>query len=57
MKQKHNGYLDESLTMTHEALMASGRAYFDWLKNKGQWGAKSSDNKKIVAMAAKISAL
>ena len=57
MKQKHNGYLDGSLTMTHEALVASGKAYFDYLKNKGQWGAKSPDNKKIVAMAAKISAL
>ena len=36
MKQKHNGYLDRSLTMTHNALMASGKAYFGYLKNKGQ---------------------
>ena len=57
MKQKHNGYLDGSLTMTHEALVASGKAYFDYLKNKGQWGAKSPNDKKIVAMVAKISAL
>ncbi len=57
MKQKHNGYLDGSLTMTHKALMASGKAYFDYFKNKGQWGAKSPNNEKIVAMAAKINAL
>jgi len=57
MKQKHNGYLNRSLTMTHKALMASGKAYFDWLKNRGQWGAKSPDDKKIVAMATKINAL
>jgi hypothetical protein len=37
--------------------MASGKAYVDWLKNKGQWGAKSPDNKKIMAVAAKINAL
>ena len=50
-KQKHNGFLEGSLTM------ASGKAYVDWLKNKGQWGAKSPDNKKIMAVAAKINAL
>ena len=57
MKQKHNGYLDGSLTMTHEALVAYGKAYFDYLKNTGQWDAKSLDNKKIVAMAAEINSL
>ena len=57
MKQKHNGYLNGSLTMTHKALMAYGKAYFDYLKNTGQWGAKSPDNEKIVAMAAKINSL
>ena len=46
MKQKHNDYLDGSLTITHEARMASGKAKFDWLKNKGQWGAKSHDDKR-----------
>jgi hypothetical protein len=57
MKQKHNGYLDGSLTMTHKALMAYDKAYFDYLKNTGQWEAKSPDDKKIVAMAATINYL
>ena len=43
--------------MTHEALMAYGKAYFDYLKNTGQWGAKYPSNEKIMAMAAKINAL
>ena len=57
MKQKHNGYLDGTLTLTHEVLMAFAKAHFDYLKNTGQWGAKSPDDKKIMAMAAKINAL
>jgi len=57
MKQKHNGYLDGTLTLTHEVLMAFAKAHFDYLKNTGQWGAKSPDDEKIVAMAAKINAL
>ena len=57
MKQKHNDYIDGSLTMTHEALMANGKAHFNYLKNTGQWGAKSPDDEKIVAMAAGINAL
>ncbi len=52
MKQKHNGYLDGTLTMTHEVLIAFAKAHFDYLKLSGQWGAKSPDNEKIVAMAA-----
>ena len=57
MKQKHNGYLDGTLTLTHEVLMAFAKAHFDYLKNTGQWGAKSPDDKKIMAMAAEINAL
>jgi hypothetical protein len=57
MKQKHNGYLDGTLTLTHEVLMAFAKAHFDYLKNTGQWGAKSPDDEKIVAMAAEINAL
>ncbi len=57
MKQKHNGYLDRTLTLTHKVLMAFAKAHFDYLKNTGQWGAKSPDDEKIVAMAAKINAL
>ncbi len=57
MKQKHNGYLNGTLTLTHEVLMAFAKAHFDYLKNTGQWGAKSPDDEKIVAMAAEINAL
>ncbi len=32
--------------------MAKGK--FDWLVSKKKWGAKSPDDKKIVAMAAEI---
>ncbi len=57
MKRQHDDYLDGKLTITHEALLASAKAKMDYLKLKGKWGAKSPDNEKIVAMAAKITAL
>jgi hypothetical protein len=57
MKQKHNSYLDGTLTLTHEVLMAFAKAHFDYLKNTGQLGAKSPNDEKIVAMVAKINAL
>jgi hypothetical protein len=57
MKRQHDDYLDGKLTVTHEALMASAKAKMDNLKLKGKWGAKSPDDKKIVAMAAEITAL
>jgi hypothetical protein len=57
MKQKHNGYLDGTLTLTHEVLMAFAKAHFNYLKNTGQRGAKFPDDEKIVAMAAKINSL
>ncbi len=57
MKQKHNGYLDGTLTLTHEVLMAFAKAHFDYLKNTGKWGAKSPDDEKIMAMAAEINVL
>jgi hypothetical protein len=37
--------------------MALAKAKMDYLKLKGKWGAKSSNNEKIVAMAAEITAL
>jgi hypothetical protein len=37
--------------------MTSAKGKFDWLKTKGLWGAKSPDNKKIVAMTAALNAL
>jgi hypothetical protein len=57
MKRQHDDYLDGKLTITHEALMASAKAKMDYLKLKGKWGAKSPNDKKIMAMAAKITAL
>ncbi len=57
MKQKHNNFLDGTLTITHEALMAFAKSHFNYLKTTGQWGAKSPDDEKIVAMAAEINAL
>ncbi len=57
MKRQHDDYLGGKHTITHEALMATAMAKMDYLKLKGKWGAKSPDNKNIVAMAAKITAL
>ncbi len=57
MKQKHNNFLDGTLTITHEALLAFAKLHLDYLKTMGQWGAKSPNDKKIVAMAAEINAL
>ncbi len=37
--------------------MTSAMRKYDYLKVKGQWGAKSPDDEKIVAMLAAISAL
>ncbi len=55
---QHEDYLDGKLTtITHKALMTSAKRKFDWLKTKGLWGAKSPDNKKIVAMTAAINVL
>jgi len=50
---KHNECLDGNLSsLTHEAMMSMAKCKFDFLKTKGKWGAKSPDDKKIVAMAA-----
>jgi hypothetical protein len=55
---QHKDYLDGILTaITHEALMMPVKRKFDWLKTKGLWGAKSPDNKKIVAMTAVLNVL
>ncbi len=35
MKQTHNGYLNGTLILTHEVLMAYAKAHFDYLKNTG----------------------
>jgi hypothetical protein len=55
---KHNDYLDGNLTgLTHQALMSMAKRKFDFLKTKGKWGAKSPNDKKIVALTAEITAL
>ena len=38
-------------------MMSMAKCKFDFLKTKGKWGAKSPDDEKIVAMAAKINSL
>ncbi len=54
----HEDYLDGKLpTMTHESLMGMTKSKFNYLCNKGMWGAKSQDNDKIVAMTATINEL
>jgi hypothetical protein len=56
--RQHKNYLDGKLTaITHEALMTSAKRKFKWLKTIGIWGAKSPNNKKIVAMTPALNAL
>jgi hypothetical protein len=58
IRRHYNDYLDGKLiNLTHEALMTSAMHKYDWLRQKGQWGAKSPDDKNIVAMAAQLNAL
>jgi len=58
MKQYHNEYLDGRHSgITHERLMTYAVSKFSYLQQKGQWGARSPDNEKIIAMAAQIEAL
>ncbi len=55
---KHDEYLDGNLTsLTHQAMMSMAKRKFNFLKTKGKWGAKSPDDKKIVAMATEIYSL
>jgi hypothetical protein len=56
--KRHEDYLDGKLTtITHKALVTLEKCKFDWLKTKGLWGAKSPEDKKIVAMTAALNAL
>ncbi len=57
MKQKHNNFLDRTLTITYEALTAFAKSHFDYFKTTAQREAKSPHNETIVAMAAEINAL
>jgi hypothetical protein len=58
IRHQHQDHYDGKLTkITHKALTTSAKCKFDWLKTKGLWGAKSSDNNKIVAMIAALNVL
>ena len=46
MKQKHNVYLDRTLTLTHKVLMAYLKAHFDYLKKYGSVGSQISQQQK-----------
>jgi hypothetical protein len=58
IRRHHNDYLNSKLiNLTHETIMTSAMHKYDCLRQKGQWGAKSPDDEKIVAMAAQINGL
>ncbi len=58
INRMHVDYLDGKLpTMTHKSLMGMAKSKFNYLRNKGIWGAKSLDDDKIVAMTAAINEL
>ncbi len=55
--RQYDDYLDGKLTLTHEVLLKMTKTKYNWLVSKKKWGTKSPDDKKIVAMAAKIKSL
>jgi hypothetical protein len=59
INRMHEDYLDGKLPkMTHKSLMGMAKSKFNYLRNKGMWGAKSlDDDNKIVAMTAAINEL
>jgi hypothetical protein len=58
INRMHEDYLNGKLpTMTHESLIGMAKSKFNYLCNKGMWGAKSHDDDKIVAMTAAINEL
>jgi hypothetical protein len=58
IRHQHEDDLDGKLiVITYEALMASAKRKYNWLKMKGLWRAKSPDGKKIVAMTIALNAL
>ena len=49
INQMHEDYLNGKLpTMTHESLMGMAKSKFNYLCNKGMWGAKSHNDDKII---------
>jgi hypothetical protein len=57
MNCKKEDYLDGIVSLTHETLMSMATRTADRLILTGEWGAKSPDDKKIMAMAAEIHTL
>jgi hypothetical protein len=58
IKHQHEDNLDGRLTrITHKNLMIGALCKYNYLKVKGQWGARSPNNKKIVTMLAQLIAL
>ena len=58
INRMHEDYLDGKYqTMTYESLMGMAKNKYNYLRNKGTWGAKSIDDDKIVAMTAAINEL
>jgi hypothetical protein len=58
INRMHEDYLDGKLpTLTHKSLMGMAKSKFNYLRNKGTWGAKSLEDDKIVAMTAAINKL
>ena len=57
MKRKKEAYLDGIMSLTHETLMSMATRTADRLILTGEWGAKSPDDEKIMAMAAEIHTL
>ncbi len=51
INRMHKDYLDGNHPkMTHESLMGMAESKFNYLRNKGTWGAKSLNDNKIVVM-------
>jgi hypothetical protein len=58
INRMHEDYLNgKHPTMTHKSLMGMAKSKFNYLHNKGTWGAKSLDDEKIVALTAAINEL
>ncbi len=58
IRRHHDDWLDGKLTgMTHKTLVTFATCKCDYLKTKGTLGAKSPNDKNIVAMLAALNAL
>jgi hypothetical protein len=57
IRRQYEDYLDGKLVLTHNILLKMAKMKYNWLVGKKKLGAKSSNDEKIVAMAAKIKLL